>query len=117
MSYRSSVCTNTIGTSAELIIIDLRADASTEQAADCIASKHGQLDVLANNLFGAEHSYIYMLHYAAMAKDRSWKVNALAPNLMAFIFSHGIERPACESATNIVHLDTSIRSVLSLIHI
>lgn len=33
-------------------MINLSDDASTEQVADCITSKHGKLDVLVNNLFG-----------------------------------------------------------------
>lgn len=46
------------------------------------------------------------LHYAAMFKEKGWKVNASAPNLTATGFSHGIGRPASESAVNIVRLAT-----------
>lgn len=46
------------------------------------------------------------LHYAAMFKEKGWKVNATAPNLTATRFSHGVGRPASESAVNIVRLAT-----------
>jgi NAD(P)-dependent dehydrogenase (short-subunit alcohol dehydrogenase family) len=46
------------------------------------------------------------LHYAAMFKEKGWKVNASAPNLTATGFSHGVGRPASESAVNIVRLAT-----------
>ncbi|KAJ5091682.1 hypothetical protein NUU61_006552 [Penicillium alfredii] len=46
------------------------------------------------------------LHYAAQFKDQGWKVNASCPNLTATNFSHGIGRPASESAVNIVRLAT-----------
>ncbi|KAJ5771042.1 uncharacterized protein N7511_003093 [Penicillium nucicola] len=47
-----------------------------------------------------------MLHYSALFEDRGWKVNASAPNLTATNFSHGVGRPASESAVNIVRLAT-----------
>lgn len=46
------------------------------------------------------------LHYAGLFKEKGWKINASAPNLTATGFSHGIGRPASESAVNIVRLAT-----------
>ncbi|KAJ5418797.1 uncharacterized protein N7487_002347 [Penicillium crustosum] len=49
---RTEITVDTISTWVELAMINLSDDASTEQVADCITSKHGKLDVLVNNLFG-----------------------------------------------------------------
>lgn len=75
MSYRSSVYTDTIGTSVEQIIIDLSDDTSTEQAAD-----YGLLDVLAKTLFGA----------AATTEpfQRPLAKEATSPALLVFVSSY-----------------------------